>query len=111
MYFVCNNLIQVLFIEPNDSAKLLGFLPGDYLTSVNHVDVQSMSYSKVVELIRNAGQVVHITVKSASEFFELSKRFMFGFSFLKPYELVCTRQHISNTGGFKKLANYFQNVS
>ena len=65
---------KVIFAEPGAKNLDSGLLPGDRLLAVNDVNVEQCSREELIEIIRDAGATVTLTVQPIPELSELSMR-------------------------------------
>uniref|UniRef100_A0A182FM15 SH3 and multiple ankyrin repeat domains protein n=1 Tax=Anopheles albimanus TaxID=7167 RepID=A0A182FM15_ANOAL len=62
-----NNEIYLDDVDPGGVADMAGLKPGDFLLAINNEDVTCASHEHVVDLIRNSGSLVSMTVVTLSQ--------------------------------------------
>ena len=65
---------RVNFAEPSSKTVNSGLLPGDRLLSVNGQNVEECSREELIEIIRQSGESITLTVQPITELSELSVR-------------------------------------
>ena len=65
---------RVIFAEPSTKTLHSGLLPGDRLLEVNGKNVEECSREELIEIIRQSGDTITLTVQPVTELSELSVR-------------------------------------